>query len=72
MSERRVTQVLEEWRRLERRLAAETREPAEQAHLRARLRELRAEYHRLTVAAVDDDTEPPRAPERPADPIQRV
>jgi hypothetical protein len=51
MSERRVAQILEEWRRLERRLGAETPQTVEHLHVRARIGELRAEYQRLTARA---------------------
>lgn len=49
MTERRVNEVLEEWRHLERLIAGKPRETAERAQLHARIREVRAEYQRLTA-----------------------
>ena len=63
MVERRVTRVLEEWRELERRLAAGVR-PDEQDGLSRRVAELRAEYHRLSgpIAGAGDRAAPPLDP----------
>ena len=63
MLERRVIQVLDEWRELERRIAAGVRAD-ELDGLARRISELRAEYHRLSRRTDGDGVDTAR----PADP----